>query len=98
MDRTYGDLGPTQQRFLHIAYWEGVPLDDPICTPRRLMALEGLIVQRTSKKGRVSWRTTPEGTRLYRTPAPVFLHKRGFPSYTRHAWQAVFGEPEVMAA
>ena len=96
MHHTFDDLGPTQQRFIHLAFWEGVELDDPIATEKRVESLAGLIFQKRSRKGRVVWRTTVEGVRLYRTPSPVFLHRRGFPSYTSKPWQAMFGEPECV--
>jgi hypothetical protein len=107
MPRTFTDLGPAQQRFMRRALHEGVPLDDPLATqlvkrnPERVtraQALEarGLIHQRESKKGRRSWRCTDVGRGLVMAHVPVFLHKRGFPSYTHQAHRAMFGEPECV--
>jgi hypothetical protein len=58
----------------------------------------GLVHQRQSKKGRVSWRCTDVGRGLVMEHRPVFLHRRGFPSYTLKSWQAMHGEGEVMEA
>jgi hypothetical protein len=107
MPRTFTDLGPAQQRFMRRALHEGVPLDDPLATqlvkrnPERVTRAEalearGLIHQRESKKGRRSWRCTDVGRGLVMAHVPVFLHKRGFPSYTLKPWRAMHGEPEVM--
>jgi hypothetical protein len=107
MHRTFIDLGPAQQRFLLRACVEGVALDDPLATQlitkqkgTRAQMLEraGLIHKRTSKKGRTSWRCTDVGRGLVAAHVPVFLHRRGFPSYTQHTWRAMRDEPEVMEA
>lgn len=98
MPRTFNDLGPLQRKFMLRAFNEGVSLDDPLATVKRTQTLHaaGLIEQRESKKGRVSWRCTDAGRSLVSTHVPVFLHRRGFPSYTTQAHEAMFGEPEVM--
>jgi hypothetical protein len=106
MPRTFNDYGPAAQRFLLRAFSEGVALDDPLATAvvrdgeSRAIRLEraGLVHQRQSKKGRVSWRCTDVGRGLVMEHRPVFLHRRGFPSYTLKSWQAMHGEGEVMEA
>lgn len=105
MPRTFNDYGPKMREFLLRAMNGGVELDDPLATAlisrargTRAEALEraGLIHKRESKKGRTSWRATDEGRSLAREHVPVFLHRRGFPSYTTKPWQAMKGEPEAM--
>lgn len=100
MPRTFTDYGPRIQEFLLRAYSQGVALDDPLCTPARVKKLEdaGLIHKRTSRKGRTSWRVTDVGRGLVCAHVPVFLHRRGFPSYTHQPWRAMHGEPEVIEA
>ncbi len=106
MHRTFTDLGPAQQRFMRRALHEGVPLDDPLATAviragesrAQMLEARGLIHQRESKKGRRSWRCTDVGRGLVMAHVPVFLHLRGFPSYTHKPWQAMRGEGEVMDA
>jgi hypothetical protein len=106
MTRTFADLGPAQRRFMLRALNEGVPLDDPLATRliregrtrADLLKDAGLIHKRTSKKGRTSWRATDVGRGLCAAHVPLFLHRRGFPSYTRKPHEAWFGEPEVMEA
>lgn len=104
MPRTFSDYGPTMQKFLLRAFNEGVPPDDPIATKairdglNRAGVLEraGLIEMRQSKKGRMSWRLTDVGRGVVMAHRPVFLHRRGFPSYTSKPWQAMLNEPEVI--
>lgn len=69
----FEDLGLTQQKFLWIAYHEGVGLDDPVATDARIARLErdGLIHQRTSKGDRVSWRATELGRRVLTNHEPL---------------------------
>ena len=100
MPRTFNDLGPLQRKFMLRAFNEGVSLDDPIATPKRTMALKaaGLIEKRQSKKGRMSWRCTDVGRGMVMAHTPVFLHRRGFPSYTTRQHEAMFSEPEVIKA
>jgi len=59
----FEDYGPVQRRFMQDAFVTGVALDDPRATDGRLARLlrDELIEQRTSKKGRVSWRLTAKG-------------------------------------
>jgi len=98
MPRTFNDLGPLQRKFMLRAFNEGVSLDDPIATPKRTQALKdaGLIEKRQSKKGRMSWRCTDTGRGMVMAHTPVFLHRRGFPSYTTRQHEAMFSEPEVI--
>lgn len=105
MAKTFADYGPRMREFLLRALNGGVELDDPIATTllshergTRAQALEqaGLIHKRVSKKGRIAWRATEDGRVLATEHVPVFLHKRGFPSYTSKPWQAMRGEPETM--
>ena len=98
MPRTFNDLGPLQRKFMLRAFNEGVSLDDPIATPKRTMTLKaaGLIEKRQSKKGRMSWRCTDTGRGMVMAHTPVFLHRRGFPSYTTRQHEAMFSEPEVI--
>lgn len=103
MPRTFNDYGPAAQRFLLRAFSEGVAIDDPLATgtvrkQSRAEMLEqaGLIHMRQSKKGRVSWRCTDVGRGLVMEHQPVFLHRRGFPSYTLKPWQAMRNEPECV--
>jgi len=105
MPRAFNDYGPKMREFLLRALNGGVELDDPIATAlinrergTRAEALEraGLIHKRVSKKGRTAWRATDDGRALAMEHVPVFLHKRGFPSYTTKPWQAMNGEPEAM--
>jgi len=100
MPRTFNDLGPLQRKFMLRAFNEGVSLDDPIATPKRTMTLQaaGLIEKRQSKKGRMSWRCTDTGRGMVMAHTPVFLHRRGFPSYTTRQHEAMFSEPEVIKA
>lgn len=106
MAKQFSDYGPIMQKFLLRAFNEGVPPDDPIATKavrdglNRAGILEqaGLVELRQSKKGRMSWRLTDTGRGLVMMHQPVFLHRRGFPSYTSKSWQAMVNEPEVMAA
>lgn len=106
-NRTFTDLGPAQQRFMVRACHEGVELDDPLAvqlitkekgTRAQILEARGLIHKRTSKKGRTSWRATDDGRGLVAAHVPLFLHRRGFPSYTQHTWRAMRDEPEVMEA
>lgn len=62
----FEDYGSVQRRFLQEAFVCGVSLDDPRATEGRLARLlrDGLIEQRTSRKGRVSWRATAKGRQL----------------------------------
>ena len=98
MPRTFSDYGPRIRDFLLKAFSEGVKLDDPLCTPARVTKLEnaGLIVKRQSKKGKMNWRLTDTGRGLVMAHEPVFLHRRGFPSYTHKHWQAMQGEGECV--
>jgi hypothetical protein len=96
MARTFNDLGPLQRKFMLRAFNEGVSLDDPIATKTRCRSLEGLIEKRQSKKGRMSWRLTDIGRGMVMAHTPVFLHRRGFPSYTAKTWEAMFAEPEAI--
>jgi hypothetical protein len=100
MPRTFNDLGPLQRKFMLRAFNEGVSLDDPIATEKRTQALKaaGLIEKRQSKKGRMSWRCTDVGRGMVMAHTPVFLHRRGFPSYTTRQHEAMFSEPEVIKA
>ena len=100
MPRTFNDLGPLQRKFMLRAFNEGVSLDDPIATEKRTKALKaaGLIEKRQSKKGRMSWRCTDVGRGMVMAHTPVFLHRRGFPSYTTRQHEAMFSEPEVIKA
>ena len=100
MPRTFNDLGPLQRKFMLRAFNEGVSLDDPIATPKRTQTLKaaGLIEKRQSKKGRMSWRCTDVGRGMVMAHTPVFLHRRGFPSYTTRQHEAMFSEPEVIKA
>ena len=100
MPKTFTDYGPRIQELLLKAHTQGVDLDDVLCTPARIEKLEkaGLIHQRQSRKGKTKWRVTDVGRGLVCAHTPVFLHRRGFPSYTSKPWQAMVGEPEVMEA
>lgn len=100
MPRTFNDLGPLQRKFMLRAFNEGVALDDQLATEKRTNKLQmaGLIEKRQSKKGRMSWRLTDVGRGLVMQHNPVFLHRRGFPSYTTREHEAMFGEPEVIDA
>jgi hypothetical protein len=97
-NRTFNDLGPLQRKFMLRAFNEGVALDDPLATEKRTGTLKtaGLIEKRQSKKGRMSWRCTDTGRGLVMAHTPVFLHRRGFPSYTTRQHEAMFGEPECV--
>jgi hypothetical protein len=97
MPKTFAALGPKQRRFMLKAMNEGVALDDPLATRERTGNLKaaGLIHQRTSRKGRTTWRCTDVGRGLVMAHVPVFLHVRGFPSYTKSSHEAMLGEPEV---
>ena len=104
MPRTFNDYGPVMQRFLKRALNEGVALDDPIATKlirrgytrAQILEAAGLVYVRESKKGRLIWKVTEEGRRLTTEHRSVFMHRRGFPSYTNKPWQAMHGEGEVM--
>jgi hypothetical protein len=100
MPRTFNDLGPLQRKFMLRAFNEGVSLDDPIATDKRTSTLKaaGLIEKRQSKKGRMSWRCTDTGRGMVMAHTPVFLHRRGFPSYTTRQHEAMWAEPEVIDA
>ena len=62
----FEDYGSVQRSFMRDAFVVGVRLDDPRATPGRCSRLlrDELIEQRTSKKGRVSWRLTAKGRAL----------------------------------
>jgi len=111
MPRTFNDLGPLQRKFMLRAFNEGVSLDDPIATQlvnhapdwkrktrADVLKDRGLIEKRQSKKGRMSWRCTDVGRGMVMAHTPVFLHRRGFPSYTTRQHEAMFSEPEVIKA
>jgi hypothetical protein len=103
-DKPFSDYGPTMQKFMDRARHEGVPPDAPIatriirdgCTRAQLLEAAGLVEIRQSKKGRPLWKLTDVGLGLHMEHRPVFLHRRGFPSYTSKPWQAMTNEPEVI--
>lgn len=105
MPRTFNDHGPIMQKFLLRAFNEGVPPDDPIATHlvthkrgtrAQILEAAGLIEIRHSKKRRALWKLTDTGLGLVMADRYVFLHRRGFPSYTTKPWQAMQNEPEVI--
>lgn len=104
--RKFQDLGAGQQRFMLRAMYEGVAVDDPLATKHirkgltraDLLEERGLIQQRQSKKGRLSWRLTDTGRGLVMQHHPLFLNCRSFPGTTMLPWQAMRAEPEVIAA
>ena len=59
----------------------------------------GLIHLMKTRKGRPLWKATDVGRGLVARTGlrPVFLHKRGFPSYTHDPGQAMTNEPEVIS-
>lgn len=97
MRLNFADMTPTQQTFLIRAYWEGVTIDDAICTPERTKKLEkaGLIHKRQSKKGTLRWRLTDIGRGVVMTHVPRFLAARTPPDYTSKSHRAMFKEPEA---
>jgi hypothetical protein len=90
------DLTPPMQAVLIRACTQGVGLDEPV-HPRTIRALEArnLIHQRTSPKGRTSWRTTPAGYGLMVLDVPRFLAARSEYGYTHLSSRAMRHEPEA---
>jgi hypothetical protein len=82
MSQSLADLTPTMQAMLIRALTQGVDLDDPRARTIRALEARGLIHQRTSGKGRTSWRTTATGYSVVVLDAPCCLAARSEYGYT----------------